>query len=128
MAKIIVIGHGGYACGIKENVSMLVGELPDFSFLDLKKGMDISQFKEELEEIIKGIGNEEIVICADILGGSPFQTAGFIAAENTNVQVVTGINTAGYCEASFNTSLAKEELAKLLIETSKEGLLAFPEV
>ncbi len=128
MAKIIVVGHGGYAEGIKGNVSMLVGELVDFYFLDLKVGMDISDFKIALEGIIAEIGDQEIVICADILGGSPFQTSAFIAAESENIQVVTGVNTAGYCEGNFNTTLSKGELCKLLLETSKDGLVAFPEI
>ncbi len=128
MTKIIVVGHGGYAQGIKGNISMLMGELNDFYFLDLEIGMDISEFKIHLEKIIEEISDSEIVICCDVLGGSPFQTSAIIASENDKIQVVTGVNTAGYCEANFNTNLSKNKLATLLLEVSKEGMISFPEM
>ena len=51
MAEIIVIGHGGYAEGIRSNLEMVIGVPEAMHFLNFTMGMDRSELEASLNTL-----------------------------------------------------------------------------
>lgn len=128
MINIIIIGHGGYADGIRRNLSMLAG-VPDYMhFLDLTPEEDLSILENKLNHILEEIGDKEVLYCCDLLGASPFRIAAVKCMQNPGKQmIVTGINTMAYVELAMPIEITLNELANRAIETTKESINKFPE-
>ncbi len=127
MTKVIVIGHGGYASGVKRNIGMLIGEIKDYSYIDFNEQDDLSILKEKIIHQLSGLDGFDVLFCCDLAGGSPFREAATACLEKENFAVVAGLNTAAYTEMTFNLELSPKELAKLAAEVAKEAILIFPQ-
>lgn len=53
MKQLIVMGHGGYAQGIKANLGMLIGEPENMHFLDLGVDDDFSTFQNRFDGLVQ---------------------------------------------------------------------------
>lgn len=127
MTEIIVMGHGAYAAGTKENVDMIVGVPENMRFLDLTREMDLADFETRLDELTDGMEGEILFVC-DLMGASPFRTAAMKCAKNPDKYVtVTGVNTMGFMEMAMNGELPVSELADQVLKVCGESMVRFPE-
>ena len=70
MAKIILASHGGLSKGMKDSVSMIVGDLAkDIETYSLLPGQNPEDFYQEVLKEAKEC-EEQILILCDIKGGS----------------------------------------------------------
>lgn len=128
MINIIIIGHGGYAEGIKKNLGMLSGVPNYMHFLDLDPESDLDTLETNLDALLEKIGDEEILFSCDLFGASPFRVAAMKCMANPGrCMLVTGINTMAYIELAMPSELSLEELAKRSVETTKDSVKMFPE-
>ncbi len=72
-----MVSHGTFAPGLHNALGMMAGaDRPDLLSTSLLDGMDVETFGANFGELIKDIGvDDEIILCADIIGGSPLTTA-----------------------------------------------------
>ena len=120
MAEIVIIGHGGYAEGVRSNLEMVIGVPESMHFLNFALGME----RSELEAALKG---KEILFCVDLPGATPFQLAAIHTAQNPGCcRTVVGLNPMAYMELAMDTSGTPEDLAKRAMETTKDSVLLFP--
>ena len=47
MTKVIIVGHAGYGTAMKRNINMLVGETPDFIFVNFNEQDDLELLTNE---------------------------------------------------------------------------------
>lgn len=128
MKKVMVMGHGGYAEGTRQNLEMIVGKADHFYFVDLSKEDDLGSFEKKVKDLLETLEDEEVLFVCDLLGATPFRVAATICAQNPrNYYVVTGINTMAFLELAMESDLPLDELADRAIETTKAGLGKFPE-
>lgn len=131
MKKVVVLGHGGYAEGVKLNLEMIVGQLDNMYFIDLTKEDDLTALENKVDQLIKGFDDEdEILFACDLLGASPFRVAAMICANNPGKYItVSGLNTMAFIEINLNkeSDLSIEELANIAIETTRAAVVKFPE-
>jgi PTS system N-acetylgalactosamine-specific IIA component len=127
MTNIIVLGHGGYAEGIKRNLQMLMGDLEHYYFLDFFPGEDLELFKEKLNQLISDKELKRIFFVCDLTGGSPFREACILSLGNDDLAVVAGVNTAALSEISFILDETPQTIAKTAVEVTKESVLFFSE-
>ena len=108
MAKIILASHGGLSKGMKDSVSMIVGDL----------AKDIETYS-----LLPGQNPEEILMLCDIIGGS-FHTGLCKLAVLDNVMVFSGMNMGLVLDAVMKGLNGKLELAEAndLIEAAKDGM------
>lgn len=125
MTKVIVLGHGGYATAMKNNLGMLLGELEGFFYIDFNPGDDLNDLDQRIKEIISGHEDDPILFACDLTGGSPFRQACLLAVEHPNMVVVAGINTSGYADIAYALELSPLELAHQAMEASKEAIQVF---
>ncbi len=76
MKYVVMVSHGEFAPGLHSAVKMMTGERDDVLSTSLKDGMSADEFASNFEALISGFGAEdEVVLLADILSGSPFTNA-----------------------------------------------------
>ncbi len=128
MKQVVVIGHGGYAEGVRNNLEMIVGDAEHMHFLDLMKEDDLSSLERKVDQVIEELQGKEILFACDLMGASPFRVAAMRCAYHPGkYMTVTGLNTMAYIELSMNSDLPLEELVNRAIETTKQSVGRFPE-
>ena len=110
MKYLVLVSHGKFAEGLKNTLSMFAGVREDVIAAGLLDNATAEQFSVTFEEIIQPItAEDEIVVLADIVGGSPLTTAlnvlgnkGYLA----NTVVMGGMNLP----LALTTVLMKDNL------------------
>lgn len=128
MTEIIVIGHGGYADGVRTNLEMVAGAPENMHFLNFTKEQDRAQLEEALDQMLGELGEREVLFCCDLPGATPFQVAAIRTAEHTEkYRTVVGLNQMAYMELAMESGeKTAEEYAKQALETTKESVAVFP--
>jgi len=112
MIAVILSGHGGFASGLAKAVFQVIGEQPQFKFIDFPEQATTSQLEAEMRQAVEQIDSGEgIVFLTDLLGGTPFRTASLISQERDDVQVITGTNM--------------QMVAEMLLERDELNLIEF---
>jgi len=128
MSQVIVMGHGGYAKGVCENLKMIVGTADHMHFIDLEPNEDLADFQIKFDAILSGMQKEEILFACDLMGASPFRLAAVYSAEHADQAItVSGLNAMAFMELCMNSELPVSELANRAIETTKQSVGKFPE-
>jgi PTS system N-acetylgalactosamine-specific IIA component len=131
MKYVVMVSHGTFAPGLHSAVQMMTGPREDVLDTSLLPDMSADTFQENFRKLVKPIKPEdEIILLADILSGSPFTKALEVLAQNDmlpNTVVLAGMNMP----MALTAVLMKDNIddRKALVETilseGKNGLLEF---
>ncbi|HWQ30802.1 MAG TPA: PTS sugar transporter subunit IIA [Negativicutes bacterium] len=130
MIRIVVMGHGGYAEGVRQNLGMIAGESEAMCFVDLTREDDLADFENRVKQLLEGFGEDEVLFACDLLGASPFRVAAMLCAANPGrYYTVAGLNTMAFLELCLNgeEGLSVEAMANRAIETTRASVARFPE-
>lgn len=76
MKYVILVSHGNLAKGLLDSLEMLAGKRDDVIAVGLKNGATADQFALEFATIVNRLpADSQIILLADIIGGSPLTTA-----------------------------------------------------
>ncbi|WP_082904084.1 PTS mannose/fructose/sorbose transporter subunit IIAB [Enterococcus thailandicus] len=114
MRNILLISHGNMAEGVKASLEMIVGKQAHVHTASLKPDGDNLQFENELEEKMKALNGETLII-ADLLGGTPCNVALTNYLENDEVEIIAGMSLPLVIEATLNSHASVSELIQLSI-------------
>ena len=123
MSRVIFASHGGLSEGMKDSVSMIVGDLAkDVETYSLLPGQNPEDFYQEVLKEVKE-SEEQIVILCDIKGGSVHTALSKLAVLD-NVMVFSGMNMGLALDVVMKSLGQNLELADAndLIEAAKEGM------
>lgn len=83
MKYVVLVSHGEFAPGLHKAVNMLAGEeREDVLSTSLINGMGADEFAENVKSVLSVVGPEdEIILFADIVGGSPLATTANVLME-----------------------------------------------
>jgi PTS system N-acetylgalactosamine-specific IIA component len=130
MIRVVVMGHGGYAEGVKQNLEMIIGLSESMYFIDLTKEDDLVSFKAKVDYLVQDFQADEVIFACDLLGASPFRVAAEICVNHPGkYYTVAGLNTMALLELTMieDSGLSIEELADRAINTTKTAVAKFPE-
>ncbi|HHT7660681.1 TPA: PTS sugar transporter subunit IIA [Streptococcus suis] len=105
-------------------VKLIAGEVENIEAIDFSEGMSAQELKARIKSAI--LGEREVLILTDLLGGTPFKVSVELATEQKeqNVVVLSGLNLAMILEANFSRLTDDlEQLVGKLITTSKDGIV-----
>ena len=123
MSRLIFASHGGLSKGMKDSVSMIVGDLAkNVETYSLLPGQNPEDFYQEvLKEANEN--EEQILILCDIKGGSVHTSLSKLAVLD-NVMIFSGMNMGLALDAVMKSSGHNLELADAnnLIKSAKEGI------
>ena len=131
MRYLILVSHGTFAPGLHNTLGMMAGsDREDIRSTSLLDGMDVDTFRANFTELVGDItAEDEIILTADIIGGSPLTTALDVLTEKGllgKTLAIGGMNlplvlTAAFADA--DTSL--EELEQELTGEAKDQIKRF---
>lgn len=131
MRYLILVSHGTFAPGLHNALGMMAGsDREDIRSTSLLDGMDVDTFRANFAELVGDITPEdEIILTADIIGGSPLTTALDVLTEKGllgKTLAIGGMNlplvlTAAFADA--DTSL--DELEAEITGEAKDQIKRF---
>lgn len=96
MRYYIIVSHGQLAAGMVSALSMLVGQRDDVLHVAFQPDMDAAGFRDSVEALVRPItGQDEVIVMADLISGSPLTTTMEILAQHvdlTHVRAIGGMN------------------------------------
>lgn len=110
---IVLVSHGEMAQGVKATLEMLIGKQDTVHAVSLRADGDNIQFEEDLTEKMKALYEEEIIIIADLLGGTPCNVAVKNYLTNENIMIIAGMSLPLVIEAAMNPLATIKELVKV---------------
>ncbi len=124
MNKILLVSHGTMAKGVWDAINMIIGESNNVLNVCLSKDKDSESFKRELTEIIESIPVEEnLIVVADILGGSPYTSSLDILNSKGRLNesiVVSGMNLLLVLSLAMKQEiLSKSDVWEVINESQK---------
>ncbi len=125
MTGIIVTGHGNFPSGLLSAVELVAGGQEALKAVDFTKGMSSQELEEQLIEAASAMETDQILILADLLGGSPFNTSSMLRSklEGKQVKVLAGVNMAMMIEAVFaRGTMDLDALVQDLLTAGPEGI------
>lgn len=120
MRYLILVSHGTFAPGLHNALGMMAGsDREDIRSTSLLDGMDVDTFRANFAELVQDITPEdEIILTADIIGGSPLTTALDVLTEKGllgKTLAIGGMNlplvlTAAFADAETPLDEMEQEL------------------
>ena len=131
MRYVLIVSHGMFANGIHDAVKMLSGNESDESrSIGLLRDMGADEFAVEFRKILPELGPEdEIIMFADIVGGSPLSTAANVIAEEgllDKTLMIGGMNLPLVLTGVLSKDdMTFDEIKTELLEDAAAGLKVF---
>lgn len=126
MVSILIIGHGNFATGALSATRLVAGAPENVYALDFPEGMSAVELKEAMQARLASIETPEILVMADLAGGTPFRTAVELkmTMPEKQIRVVAGTSMPALMEAAFSSdSMDLAELTADVIQTGVEGFV-----
>ena len=131
MKYVLLVSHGEFAPGLHKAVNMLAGEeREDVLSTSLVTGMGADEFAENVKQVLSVVGSgDEIILFADIVGGSPLATTANVLLETgllERTRMIGGMNLPLVLTCVLSKD--DEETADLideLIEGAREQIKEF---
>lgn len=127
MSRVIFASHGGLSKGMKDSVTMIVGDLAKnvetYSLLPRENPEDYYQelYKQANES------NEQILVLCDIKGGSVHTALSKLAVLD-NVVVFSGMNMGLALDIVLKHAHLSEEELQEVIENARDGITMMKEL
>lgn len=127
--RILAVSHGVMAEGMVRAVRMVAGNLGFLDYLCLDEACSIEQFKKKLSEKLDGMKDaQQILVLADIQGGSPFTSSVEQLGEKGLLDksfVIAGMNLPLMLTLAFQQETVTEDTLQALIAEAKAGMCLF---
>ena len=131
MKYVFLVSHGELAQGMATALGMLAGQgREDILSAGLEDGMGADVFAEKVKECLSRVGAEdEILLFADLIGGSPLTNAANVIAElglMDRTGMTGGMNMPLVLSAVLmKDTMETEDLVESLIPEAREALARF---
>lgn len=128
MYKIIIATHGPLAEAFKSTLKMFTNDIEDVYSVGLTE-TGVEEFKEKIDNIMKEAyeDGKEILVLADLFGGTPFNTAMLeIKGKYKNVEVIAGINLPLLIEATLLRGGDLKSSMEILKTSAQDAIMIPP--
>lgn len=126
MVGILITGHGNFPTGALSAVNLVAGNPGNVSAVDFVEGMSAEELKGKMQAVLSGIEADEILVLADLAGGTPFRTAVELKMTLTGkaIRVIAGANMPAMMEAALSAEImGLDELAADVAQSAAEGIM-----
>ena len=127
MIGLILTGHGGWASGMEEALSMIAGDLPSFAAYDFQLADSTEELRTRLERAHASMSDcDGVLVCCDLVSGSPFSTA-VMTCYTKGAEVIAGSNLGMLLEINALRSSESDvhKLAEQAVDLIGKGAARF---
>lgn len=131
MAGIIVTGHGHFPTGILSAIELVAGKPENVEGVDFESGQSSDDLMRAMNEAVLKLEGDDILILADLVGGTPFNMAVRLQAEMTdkNLKVMAGTNMPALVEAVFSRGFVSfEDLLPMIKRAGVDGIVDLEDI
>lgn len=131
MKYVVLVSHGEFAPGLHKAINMLAGEeRSDIISTSLRDGIGADEFAVEVKSALSVIGaDDEIIVFADIVGGSPLATTANVLMELDllgRTRMIGGMNLPMVLTCVLSKDdIDTDDLLAEVIETGKDQIKEF---
>ncbi|VBB07381.1 phosphotransferase system mannose-type iia component [Lucifera butyrica] len=127
MVGLIICTHGRFSEELVRASEMMFGKQENMQYLTFEAGESIDILIEKYKTAIKSLPpRESILFMVDLFGGSPYNAACRIAANNERMDIVTGVNLPMLLEVyTAKNSVSISELVTLAANAGSQGIKSF---
>lgn len=118
--ELVLISHGHLADEMKNSCEMIMGPQEHIHTVALLPEDSQESFYEKFKNVTKNVNDKEILVFADLMGGTPANTIYKAIASGENIHLMTGMNLAMVIEWVNSQMLAQESD---YLEVAKNGLI-----
>lgn len=128
MKYVVLVSHGTFAPGLHSVLKMLAGgERKDILSASMEDGMGADAFTERFQKAIEAVKEEdEIILLADIIGGSPLTNALDVLSQKGllgQTRAFGGMNLPMALTASMmKDAMDMDTLADSMLQESKNAI------
>ena len=126
MAGIIITGHGHFPSGILSAVELVAGMSGQITAVDFEAGESARELKASMTAALESMEEKEILVLADLAGGTPFNTAAVLKQEvkGKEIRLLAGASMPMVVEAVFSrAALGLDALADMAARAAAEGVV-----
>ncbi|GCF94963.1 hypothetical protein NRIC_28540 [Enterococcus florum] len=92
MSNIVLISHGDFCVGLLSSLKMIAGDTFGIKAVPLVPGESPESYREKLAGVLAEMDTAQgYVILSDISGGTPFQSAAYLA-KDFQIGLISGMN------------------------------------
>lgn len=123
MIGIIVMTHGNLGRELINSSELIAGKTENVTSLSLAREDNIDMLSEKFLDVLKQYETcDDILVFADLLGGSPCNVASAHLRNKHTYQVITGANLPMLLEAIMSRDFCSiEELVEKCLIAAKDG-------
>lgn len=111
---VLLISHGKLAYELKNTLEMIVGSNGNLYCVGLDVKENIHDFEKKLDDILEKLINyKDVLIFADLYGGSPCNTTLKYLSENKHYEIISGMNLPMVLSAVLNPNEKIESLINI---------------
>jgi PTS system N-acetylgalactosamine-specific IIA component len=131
MKYVVIVSHGMFAPGLHDAVKMLAGEdSPEVLSTSILNGMGADEYADNFRKLISVVGPEdEIILFADLVGGSPLSFAANVLAEEGllgRTLMIGGMNLPLVLTTVLSKDMMElEDIKSEILPDAVEGLKVF---
>ena len=130
MRKIVITTHGSLAYELVDTSKVFTNS-QSIVPLCIAGDDDLAKFKEKMYDEIISNSCEEVLVLADLLGGTPFNTAAQILLEydgTKKIDIITGVNLPMLLEILIgNKDMPLSDTVQLAVNAGRNGIKSFTE-
>lgn len=120
MIGVVLTGHGKFAPGLNDSLSLIVGEQENYAFVEFCPEYAPETLSEKLLAAAKATGGDEILFLCDMAGGTPFnETVKLLPQLGCSAEVLAGVNLPTLIEAC--TDRDDKTVAELVCQLEDTG-------
>ena len=102
MVGLIVTGHGNFATGVLSAAKLIAGTPEKLIGIDFTENDTVETLEAKIKKGIEELDTEEILVLADLAGGSPFKVSATIGvSSDKNIKVLSGTNLGMIIETAL---------------------------
>lgn len=92
--ELVLISHGRMAEEMKKSAELIMGPQDHIHTVCLLPEEGPEDFEKKFEEVTENFNDDEIMVFADLMGGTPANTISRLIMGGSNIHLIAGMNLA----------------------------------
>lgn len=125
MFKILLVSHGVIAKGFYDTLPMIIGTQEDIAFCCMDEKTNVEEFQRQMaEKMLVEWKEEELLVLADMLNGTPSRMAAQLLAQRTpSGSLVCGCNLNLILDAYVKRKEPIDEVVQSILEAGRPSFM-----
>ncbi len=123
MISILIVSHGNFGKELLKSSEMIIGKIQNVECISFNLGDKFADLCKEVEESIKKVGINDLIVFTDMYGGSTFNAVDKMM-KNNNFYHISGVNLPLFMDIALNKdSYNMDEIIEKIIKNGKKSIV-----